>query len=171
MLKHLGLVAKSAQRDRRPTLEELDKLMEHYNSDREKRYLSLIPMRRLIAFAIFSTRLQEEILRITWVDYDEEHKRVLMDMKNPGEKIGNDVWWDLTPEAIRIIGSMPKAATEIFPCEAKSIRSSFTKACALLDIEDLHFLDFRHEGISRLFELGCEHPHFATVSGHRRGAR
>lgn len=154
-MKRLGLFARSAQRDRRPTLEELDKLMEH----RETRYPSLIPMRLLIAFAIFSTRRQEEISRITCADYDEEHERVLVrDMKNPGEKIGNDVWCDLTPEAIRVIGSMPKAAAEIFPCEAKSVSSSFTKACALLDIEDLHFHDFRHEGISRLFELGCEHP-------------
>jgi len=75
-------------------------------------------------------------------------------MKNTGEKIGNDVWCDLTPEAIRIIGSIPKAAAEIFPCEAKRVSSSFTKACALLDIEDLHFHDFRHDGILRLFELG-----------------
>ncbi|MCG5476613.1 MAG: site-specific integrase, partial [Sinorhizobium fredii] len=41
VLKRLGLVAKSAQRDRRPTLEELDQLMEHYG-DRETRYPSLI---------------------------------------------------------------------------------------------------------------------------------
>ncbi len=77
------------------------------------------------------------------------------------------MWCDLTPEAIRIIGSMPKSAAEIFPYEAKSVSSSFTKACALLGIDDLHFHDLRHEGISRLFELGWNIPHVATVSGHR----
>jgi hypothetical protein len=34
-------------------------------------------------------------------------------MKNPGKKIGNDVWCDLPPEALRII-SMPKISEEIF---------------------------------------------------------
>jgi integrase len=168
VLKRLGLIAKSTQRDRRPTLEELDRLMEHY-SDRETRYAAHIPMRRLIAFAIFSTRRQEEISRITWSDYEEENKRVLVrDMKNPGEKIGNDVWCDLPPEAIRIIRAMRRTkAKEIFPHEARSISASFTRACSLLGIEDLHFHDLRHEGVSRLFELGWNIPHVATVSGHR----
>ncbi|AFL52715.1 integrase [Sinorhizobium fredii] len=167
VLKRLGLVAKSAQRDRRPTLEELDRLMEHY-SDRETRYPSLIPMRRLIAFAIFSTRRQEEISRIAWSDYEEDNKRVLVrDMKNPGEKIGNDVWCDLPPEAMRIIGAMPRGAPEIFPHDGRSVSASFTRACNLLEIEDLHFHDLRHEGVSRLFELGWNIPHVATVSGHR----
>lgn len=167
VMKRLGLVSKSAQRDRRPTLEELDKLMEHY-SDREKRYDWMTPMRRLILFAIFSTRRQEEISRITWTDFEKEHKRVLIrDMKNPGEKIGNDVWCDLTPEAIRVIGAMPKVEREIFPYEGRSVSNSFTKACAILGIDDLHFHDLRHEGISRLFELGWNIPHVATVSGHK----
>lgn len=61
VLKRLGLIAKSTQRDRRPTLEELGKLMEHY-SDRESRYAAHIPMRRLIAFAIFSTRDRKSVV-------------------------------------------------------------------------------------------------------------
>lgn len=41
------------------------------------------------------------------------------------------------------------------------------RACYLLGIEDLHFHDLRHEGVSRLFELGWTIPHAASVSGHR----
>jgi hypothetical protein len=37
------------------------------------------------------------------------------DMKNPGEKIGNDVWCDLPPEALRIVHSMASNTKEIFP--------------------------------------------------------
>jgi integrase len=44
---------------------------------------------------------------------------------------------------------------------------AFTRACALLGIDDLHFHDLRHEGISRLFELGWTIPQVATVSSHR----
>ncbi|NTF87467.1 site-specific integrase [Agrobacterium rhizogenes] len=167
VLKRLGIIAKSGTRDRRPTLDELNKIMEHY-SDREKRQPKMMPMRRIIVFAIFSTRRQEEISRIAWPDYDAANKRVLVrDMKNPGEKVGNDVWCDIPPEAISIIDAMPRKAEEIFPYDAGSISASFTRACQLLEIEDLHFHDLRHEGISRLFELGWNIPHVATVSGHR----
>jgi integrase len=30
-----------------------------------------------------------------------------------------------------------------------------------------HFHDLRHDGISRLFEMGWTIPHVASVSGHR----
>ena len=48
-----------------------------------------------------------------------------------------------------------------------AIGAAFTRAVALLGIEDLHFHDLRHEGASRLFELGMNVPHVAAVSGHR----
>ena len=40
----------------------------------------------------------------------------------------------------------------IFPFEPKTIGSAFTRACRILEIEDLHFHDLRHEATSRLFE-------------------
>ena len=48
--------------------------------------------RGVAAFALFSTRRLDEITRISWADLDEAGSRVMVrDMKNPGEKIGNDV--------------------------------------------------------------------------------
>lgn len=168
VLKRLGVTSRSKQRDRRPTLDELDALMTYYRN-REVRHPNALPMRRLVAFAIFSTRRQEEITRITWEDLDTEHGRVLVrDMKNPGEKIGNHVWCDLPTEALRIANAMPRTAeARIFPYDSKSVSASFTRACLLLGIDNLHFHDLRHDGISRLFELGWNIPHVAAVSGHR----
>lgn len=88
-------------------------------------------------------------------------------MKNPGEKMGNDVWCDLTDEAIAIIEAMPRKKDQIFPYNSNTVSTRFTKACQFLEIEDLHFHDLRHEGISRLFEMGWNIPHVAMVSGHR----
>jgi integrase len=34
-------------------------------------------------------------------------------------------------------------------------------------IDDLHFHDLRHDGISRLFEMGKTIPQAASVSGHK----
>lgn len=166
-LRKLGIISKSNERDRRPTLDELDLIMTHY-TDRQRRRPDSLPMTRLIGFAIFSTRRQEEITRITWADLEEDHSRVMVrDMKNPGEKIGNHVWCDLPEPALRIIQAMPRTAAEIFPFDCKSISASFTRACQFLKIEDLHFHDLRHDGVSRLFELGNNIPHAAAVSGHR----
>lgn len=168
VLKELGLISKSKHRDRRPTLDELDLLMTHF-LERQKRAPQSNPMHRIIAFAIFSTRRQDEILRITWADFDEEHKRVLVrDMKNPGQKIGNDVWCDLPDEAIEVINAMPKTEDgRIFPYNNDAVSASFTRACALLGIDDLTFHDLRHDGVSRQFELGKDIPHAALVSGHK----
>ena len=74
---------------------------------------------------------------------------------------------ELTPEALEIINSMPRGHEAIFPFSADAISSAFTKACKLLGIEDLHFHDLRHEGISRLFEMGRTIPQVAAISGHR----
>lgn len=163
----LGIIAKANERDRRPTLEELDILLRHF-ADRQKRRRSSVPMVHIIAFAIFSTRRQEEIIRIRWDDFEPHNKRVLVrDMKNPGDKIGNHVWCDLTPEAIRIIEAMPRQAEQIFPYTTDAIGASLTRACKTYGIKNLRFHDLRHEGISRLFELGLNIPQVACVSGHR----
>jgi integrase len=80
------------------------------------------------------------------------------DMKDPEKKKGNDILCDLPPEAIAIIESMPRVAPEIFPFSTDAISAAFTRACQFLEIDDLHFHDLRHEGISRLFEMGKTIP-------------
>lgn len=163
----LGIISRSKQRSRRPTLDELDRLLTHFTVAETKRK-QMLPMVRLILFAIFSTRRQEEITRITGKDLDAEKMEVIVrDMKNPGEKIGNDVATTLTPEALQLIRLQPPTQGVIWPYNAASVSAAFTRSCALLGIDDLHFHDLRHEGISRLFELGWSLPHVACVSGHR----
>ncbi|WP_090261180.1 site-specific integrase [Pseudomonas panipatensis] len=167
VLKKLGMVSRSKERDRRPEPGELDKLLEHF-FEMQKRKPSSINMPKVMAFAIFSTRRQEEICRIRWADLDKAGKRVLVrDMKNPGQKIGNDVWCHLPDEAMRIIETMPEACDEIFPYNSDSVSASWTRACKIVGVEDLHFHDLRHDGVSRLFEMDWDIPRVASVSGHR----
>ncbi|MCM2399442.1 tyrosine-type recombinase/integrase [Rhizobium sp. S95] len=166
-MSKVGSIGKSEKRNRRPTLPELDLLMQHF-ADRQARAPHSAPMHLIIPFAIFSTRRQEEITRITWADLDEQHSRVLVrDMKHPGQKKGNDVWCELPPEALRIALAMPHRKAEIFPYSTDAISAAFTRACQFLHIDDLRFHDLRHEGVSRLFELGRTIPLAASVSGHR----
>jgi len=165
--RRLGMTRKSGKRDRRPTVDELDQLMNHFAEIQRKRPSSN-PMTVITAFALFSTRRQEEIVRITWADLDEKNSRVTVrDMKNPGQKIGNDVICDLPTEALAIIRTMPRTDARIFPFSTDAVSAAFTRACAFLEIDDLHFHDLRHEGVSRLFEMGWTIPQVSGVSGHR----
>ncbi|RJG44926.1 site-specific integrase [Mesorhizobium sp. DCY119] len=170
--------SKSTKRDRRPSLPELDLLLEHF-MERQVRAPHSAPMAKIVVFALFSSRRMEEITRITWADLDEEHSRILVrDMKHPGQKSGNDVYVDLPPEAMRVIKTMSRTKPEIFPYSVDAIGAAFTRACKVLGIttdempdeQRLHFHDLRHEGVSRLFELGNSIPHVAAVSGHRSWA-
>jgi integrase len=106
VIKKLGLIGKGNERSRRTTLNELDQLMEHFGRIREYRPSS-IPMQKIVAFAIFSTRRQEEITLLRWDDLEED--RILVrDMKHPGDKKGNNVYCELPPEAG--ISDLPPAA-------------------------------------------------------------
>ena len=168
VLKKLGSSSRSQERDRRPTIEEMDRVLAYY-AEMEKRERAEIPMVKLILFAMFSARRQEEICRLAWADYQGD--RVLVrDMKHPGQKIGNDTWVDLPREARAVIDSMPRTGELLFPYNHRSVSASFTKATRFLAIDDLHFHDLRHEGASRLFELGMNIPHVAAVTGHRSWA-
>lgn len=166
VLRRMGIIGKSKSRERRPTLAELDLLMDHF-VERSKRDPNAALMHRVIAFAIFSTRRQEEITRQEMSDVDLTHSRLLVrDMKHPGEKIGNDTWCELPTEAVAIVKAMNNKG-KVFPYTTDAVSAAFTRACKLLGIEDLHFHDLRHDGISRLFELGSTIPQAASVSGHK----
>lgn len=166
VLRRLGVIANSNSRNRRPTLPELDLLMQHF-ADRSKREPRSARMQHVIAFAIFSTRRQDEIVRQEMADVDVQHSRLLVrDMKHPGKKIGNDTWCELPDEALRIVKAMNNKE-RVFPYTTDAVGAAFTRACKLLGIEDLHFHDLRHDGISRLFEMGKTIPQAASVSGHK----
>lgn len=166
----MGLVARSGERDRRPTLDELDLVLEHFTRQRQHRG-DTIPMAALSVFCLFSTRRIDEACRITWKDLDEARSGVwVRDMKHPGEKVGNDVFVELPAEALQVVLAQPRTAARIFPYSSKSASTAFTRATAFLTIEDLHMHDLRHEGISRLFEMGRTIPQVAAVSGHRTWA-
>lgn len=165
VLNDLGTTAKSKERTRRPTLAELNKILEYFQAVKQ-RQADGVPMVTLIVFSIFSGRRQGEICQILWKDV--EAGRVLVrQMKDPKNKATNNVYCDLTPEAQRIVDAQPRTSDRVFPYNAPSVSTIFTRACTFLGIEDLTFHDMRHEAASRLFEMGWTIPHVAAVTGHK----
>lgn len=170
VLKQLRVISKSAKRDRRPTLDELERLLSFFK-DGKARAPQQMPMHEVVLFAIFSCRRLDEITRLQWADIEHETMRVwVRNMKHPSEKTGNDALLTLTPEAYRLINARASNhvnSPRIFDYNPDSISTRFTRGCKILGIENLHFHDLRHDGISRLFEMGWTIPQVATVSGHR----
>lgn len=163
----MGYTAKPKERDRRPTQDELDRLMRHFQEATQTNPRTM-PIHIITAFAIFSTRRKDEICRITWDDYEPDYKQIMVrKMKNPGQKGGIDTRVELPDPCCPIIDAMPRKKDRIFPYNSDTISRRFTEACKFLEIEDLHFHDLCHEGTGRLAEMGRTVPQLAAVTGHK----
>jgi integrase len=170
-LRRLGLVGPSAERDRRPTQQELEKLFAHFDNNPRM----TIPMSRVIKFAIATAMRIDEIFRIEWTTLDERTRTIIVpNRKDPRRKDGNhqrvpllavtgyDAWAILQEQ--RELRLNP---ARCFPYHGKSAGTAFQRAVKDLGIIDLHFHDLRHEATSRLFEGGLTIEQVPLVTGHK----
>lgn len=171
-LKRLGLIGKGVERDRRPTDEEVERLIAHFEGNPRQ----TIPMGDIVRFAIATAMRQEEIFRVVWDDYVPRTRMItIRDRKDPREKKGNDQRIPLLTvsgfDGVALIEAQrparASAEQRIFPFNHRSAGTAFTRACKDLGIIDLHFHDLRHEGTSRLFEAGFQIQQVALVTGHK----
>lgn len=152
VLRTEKLVAKSKVRSRRPTQSELSRLNEYF-LDKGKRHSSL-PMSDIMWFAVHSARRQSEITNLLKSDNDEKTQTgIVRNLKHPSDR---ELFrkFKYTLEAWEIVCRQSHNKERTFPFEPKTIGAAFTRACRVLEIEDLHFHDLRHEATSRLFETG-----------------
>lgn len=161
-LTRAGLVGRPQSRDRRPTEEELEALLVH---TRHNRALRRIRYHDLVRFAVASSMRLDEILSLRREDVDlEAGTAVIRLRKHPTDK--QDQLVPLMGESVAILEDQPEGEW-FFPYRPESVSNGFRRICRHLGIEDLHFHDLRHEGISRLFERGYQIQEVAMVSGHR----
>lgn len=164
LMKPQGLIGSPDERSRRPSNNELDILKDYYTSPKYRR-VAKHDMWGLIEFAIASAFRLGEICRIRWEDFDEKNQTILIrDRKHPVKL--RDTVVPLVGDAFTIIQSRTETGELIFPINKRSVSSTFPRHCQKLGIVDLRFHDFRHEGISRLFEVGLDIAQVATISGH-----
>lgn len=171
-LKRLGLIGKGIERDRRPTTTELNRLFRCFDVNTRL----TLPMTRIVQFAVATAMRLDEICRIEWSDLDVDRRMLLIrDRKDPRNKAGNDQRiplfaatgfdaWALVMAQAKHLG---KAKGPIFPYNSRSVGTAFRRACAHAGVDDLHFHDLRHEGTSRLFEMGLSIEQVALVTGHK----
>jgi len=167
-IKHLsrqGIAAKSIERERRVSDDELDRICVWH----ERKQGTTIPLRIIMRLLIALPRRRGEMVSgARWEDYDGTTLK-LWDTKDPNV-VRNEVV-PVPPLARKIISLIPSQKTGfILPHNPNSVSTAIFHACDMLGIEDLHLHDLRHEGISRLFELGLDIPQVAMISGHRSWA-
>lgn len=165
-----GEFAKNNERDRRISPEEVARIKANLPP------CHAMPMDRIIDFCIASCMRISEVFRIRWSEYNREAGTVIIrDRKHPKKKIGNHKVVPLLGDAIRLIEEQrtyvplrkrKKDNDLIFPHDAIYASGVFHQAVLKAGIEDMVLHDTRHEGISRLFEMGYEIQEVALVSGH-----
>ncbi|MFC5509964.1 site-specific integrase, partial [Massilia jejuensis] len=157
---------RSSERDREPTTSELERLYAFWTANKRQK----VPMTTLCAFALATAMRQDEICSIQVEDVDAEKRTVIIrDRKDPRKKEGNHQTVPLLPAAwalVEPILAMRKIG-RVFPYQASSVSTAFTRACAKVGIEVLRFHDLRHKATSDLFRLGLSIPEVAVLTGHK----
>lgn len=160
VLRHMGLIGDGGKRERRPTEDELRRVIEHLAKTRGVLYAEAVE------FAALSAMRRGEVTSILWRDVDDAKRLVGCWRKHPRKgKV-----WEMVPllgQAWDILQRQPRDDERIFPIHEQTVSKYFKAACDELGIPDLHFHDLRHEGTSRLFEEGYTIEQVALVTGHK----
>jgi integrase len=156
-LSKLRLSIPQHRRERRLKDGELDRLTLFAQGCRNELVLPII------LFALETGTRRGEILSLKWVDVHWEGRSVLL----PQTKNGHSRTIPLSTRALAILKSIPKTDARIFPISGNAFRLAWDRVRSRAEIPDFRFHDFRHEAISRFFELGLSVPEVALISGHR----
>jgi integrase len=162
LLTHLRLIGGGGKRERRPTEDELQRLIEHMRVVYGSVYANAV------IFAVKTAMRRGEICSIKKSDIDQETRIIAVMRKHP--RLGQVLERvPLVGDAMEFALSMPDSPDgRLFPVEAGTLSKYFTHSTRALSIPDLHFHDLRHEGASRLLEDGYQIPEVAMVTGHKK---
>lgn len=180
-LRNIKVVGSSKHRTRRPTEKELEALRDYFVG----RPRSQIPMWEIVLFAIGTCMRLGEIVGpggVVWEDFNEVDRLLtIRARKDPEDPDGFDQTIPLLKGHAEVLGQVIdpvdimlrqrtayRRTGRIFAHAETTISLAFSRACKDLEIEDLHFHDLRHDGISRMFVPGgFSIPEVAAVSGHK----
>ena len=161
LLAHLRLIGGGGKRERRPTEDELRRVLKHLHAHYGLVYAEAV------AFAACSAMRRGEVCALMKAAIDPVTHIVPVERKHPRKgKVLERV--PLLGEAWDIASRQPESEDgRLFPVHPQTLSKYFTETCRALGIPDLHLHDMRHEGTSRLFEAGYAIHEVALVTGHK----
>ena len=153
------IISTSDHRDRRVSDAEMIAIAAQQNGD------SRFSLTEMMRFAVLTAMRRGEQFELTWDELDIEERTVGIWRKHPKGKKYSRV--PLLKEALDIIMRQPKTGGKIFPRNSEHVARTFRACRDLAGVKDLHWHDLRHEGCSRLHEMGLDSMTVAMFSGHR----
>ena len=118
----------------------------------------------LFEFSIETACRRGEALALQWSDVDLAKRLATF----RDTKTGDDRVIPLSSHAVKVLAELPRNLKGyVFPTPIPTIRTTFERACERAKIENLRWHDLRHEGVSRLHELGLSTVEVASISGHK----
>lgn len=145
-------------RDRRLVDDEEQRLLAEL---RKARSTWMVP---LFQFSIETACRRGEALKLQWADVDLNKRIAVL----RGTKNGDNRVIPLSGKAVQVLAALPRDLKGyVFPVPIPTVHSAFKRACERASIKDLRWHDLRHEGVSRLHELGLSTVEVASISGHK----
>lgn len=146
-------------RNRRVTDREIDDLIEALEAIDRHDIIAVI------RFALETAMRRGEILTLEWRHVDLQRRTAHL----PRTKNGYARTVPLTNGAMEILLKMDRTSGNklVFNVSSDALKMCWRRIIFKTELDDLHFHDFRHEAISRLFEMGLSMPEVALISGHR----
>jgi len=138
-------------RDRRPTQDELDALLNDPN-----------PISFIVELAIETGMRRGEIAGI-----EEQHLIGTTQLHIPETKTDTPRTIPLTERAYKAVRQLLEHKEMHSSFRPGSITQAFGRACKRHSITGLRFHDLRHEATSRFFELGLNPMEVASITGHQ----
>ena len=121
-------------------------------------------IRPIITVALETGMRRGELLSAEWRYLDIEHRTLHL----PHTKNGFARTVPLSPSALTALqGLDTDHEGRIFPMSKVALKQAWGRLKRRAGVTDLRFHDFRHEAISRFFEMGLSLPEVASISGHR----
>lgn len=162
LLAHLRLIGGGGKRERRPTEDELRRVLSWLHKNKGLVYAEAV------TFAATSAMRRGEVCAVRWADIDPVTHVVPIWRKHPRKgKVLERV--PLLGEAWDVAKRQPVSEDgRLFPLAPGTLSKYFTEACRVLGVPDLQLRDMRHEGASRLFEEGYAIEQVALVTGHKK---
>ena len=167
VLRQQKLIGSSPHRDRRPSDDELQRLLAHFRASKCK-----LPMADILELSVAFGRRISETCRMTWGDYDPARRTIwIRDLKDARCKDGNDKEAAIPDRANEIILRQPRRTTSpderIFPYNHRSAVAAYCRGKNALGIKGLHLHDNRGDCSTRLLEQGYSVPQAMLVTLHK----
>jgi integrase len=119
----------------------------------------------VVEFAIHTAMRRGEILALRWEQVNWRERTAYI----ADSKTGVPRTIPLLDGALAVLlrAGPPPPLGPVFPITMEALKQAWERARNRAGLRDLHFHDLRHEGISRLCEMGLTLPEVALISGHK----